>query len=169
MIKNTKSIHQESFPSSCQLSVEFFHIFRGHAWSEGCWFLEPFLCYRVVTICGEAVHKERCRIRLTSRIISGKGPTALSPAGRTWIYVPRKLHWKSLCIPLGESFFIFFISWLCVEKKHLWKMENICHSTCSKPTGVMLLSSRFIYCLNNSGVLSSVLCKVLISGWWPKA
>lgn len=75
--------------------------------SEGCQFLEPCLCYRVVTTYGEAVHKERCRILLTSRIISGKGPTALSPAGRTWIYVPRKLHWKSLCIPLGEHFSYF--------------------------------------------------------------
>lgn len=99
--------------------MEFFHVFRGHAWSEECCFLELCLHHRVVTTYGEAAHKQRCRIWHTSRIISGKGCTALSPAGRTWLYIPRKLHWKSLWILLGEHFSSFYIMAICRRKK-IW-------------------------------------------------
>lgn len=63
MTKNMKSVHQDSFSGSCQLFVEFFHVFRGCAWSEGCWFLELSPHYN-----GEAAHKQRCRVWHTSLV-----------------------------------------------------------------------------------------------------
>jgi len=86
MINNMKSINVKGpfqEPScSCQLSMEFLCVFRGHAWSEGCWLLWLCLQHRIITTYREAAHKQRCRIPLAIRISSGKGPATLNPAGK---------------------------------------------------------------------------------------
>lgn len=111
MTKNMKSVHQDSFSRSCQLFVEFFHVFRGCAWSEGCWFLELSPHYN-----GEAAHKQRCRVWHTS----------LVKAIQLWVLqaglgsISQESCTGSPCAFLQVNTFLFG-SWpYAEEKKKIW-------------------------------------------------